>query len=170
MSAENQEQDFEKLQRLLKLKRHELPPPRFFNDFSGQVTARIRAGDVGKLESLTDVVAQAPWLQRFWRAIEGKPAVSGAFALGACGLLVAGIYFADQAPTSLPNFAGNENPPTEAVSPTLFATAPGMATLPGSTTPTSVLSNSLFSGMPVVNGMPVPQAVPVSAPSPLSPR
>jgi hypothetical protein len=164
MSAENQEQDFEKLQRLLKLKRHELPPPRFFNDFSGQVTARIRAGDVGKLESLTDVVAQAPWLQRFWRAIEGKPAVSGAFALGACGLLVAGIYFADQAPTNLPNFAGNENPPTEAVSPTLFATAPGMATLPGSTTPTSVLSNSLFNGMPVL------QAVPVSAPSPLSPR
>ncbi len=49
MSAENQDQDFEKLQRLLKLKRHESPPPRFFNDFSGQVTARIRAGDVGRL-------------------------------------------------------------------------------------------------------------------------
>jgi hypothetical protein len=164
MSAENQEQDFEKLQRLLKLKRHELPPPRFFNDFSGQVTARIRAGDVGKLESLTDVVSQAPWLQRLWQAIVGKPAVSGAFALAACGLLVAGIYFSDQSPSALPNFAGNENPTTEAVSPTLFATAPGMATLPGSTTPTSVLSNSLFNGMPAL------QAVPVSAPTPISPR
>ena len=166
MSPENQEQDFEKLQRLLKLKRHELPPPRFFNDFSGQVTARIRAGDVGKLESLTDVVAQTPWLQRLWQAIEGKPAVSGAFALAACGLLVVGIYFSDQSSSGLPNFAGNENPTTEAVSPTLFATAPGMATLPGSTTPTSVLSNSLFNGLPMMH-----PAIPASgSPVPLSPR
>jgi hypothetical protein len=165
MSAENQEQDFEKLQRLLKLKRHEQPPPRFFNDFSSQVTARLRAGDVGKLESLSDVVAQSPWLQRFWRAIEGQPAVSGAFAVGACGLLLAGIIFADQGANSLPTFAETEPTIHEAVPATLFATAPGMA-LPGATGSAGA-SNSLFNGLPIQpNGLPIHHAIPVS----VSPR
>ena len=72
MSAENQDQDFEKLQRMLKLKRHEQPPPRFFNNFSTIVTARIRAGETDKkIETFEDVVSQAPWLYRIWMAIEG---------------------------------------------------------------------------------------------------
>ncbi len=154
MSAENQDQDFEKLQRLLKLKRHEQPPPRFFNDFSSQVTARIRAGDAGQLESFADVAARAPWLQRFWRAVEGQPAVSGAFALGACGLLVAGIIFADQGANTLPTFAETEPTTQEPVPSSLFATAPGMKSLPGDSS-SAVLSNSLFNGLPVLQTVPV---------------
>ena len=109
MSAENQDQDFEKLQQLIKLKRHESPPPRFFNDFSFQVTARIRAGEgAGKIENFEDVVAQAPWLHRIWKAIEGKPAVSGLFAAAVCGVLIAGVFYVDNAAPTIPSIATNQ--------------------------------------------------------------
>ena len=38
-------QNFDELKKLLKLKRHELPPPGFFNHFSDEVVSRIRAGE-----------------------------------------------------------------------------------------------------------------------------
>jgi hypothetical protein len=109
MSAENQDQDFEKLQRMLKLKRHESPPPRYFNDFSSKITARIRSGEgTRKMEDFEDVVSQAPWLHRIWQAIEGKPAVSGLFAAAVCGVLIAGIFIIDNTAPTMPTLATNQ--------------------------------------------------------------
>ncbi len=51
---ETSPEDFESLQKLLKLKRYEHPHPRYFNDFSSQVIARIKAGE-----------ARAPWWEKF---------------------------------------------------------------------------------------------------------
>lgn len=154
MSAENQDQDFEKLQRLLKLKRHETPPPRFFNDLSSQITVRIRAGDVGKLESIEDVVAQAPWLQRLWQAIEGKPAVSGIFTAAVCGLVVMGMFIADKAPPELPKFTNNEPAKQEAPA-SFFAENPTVNLFAGSSTnPTAVLPNSLFNNSQMLQTLP----------------
>jgi hypothetical protein len=74
---------FEQLRRLLVLKRYEQPPPGYFNRFSGQVIARIQAGERGEAE----------WtlLQRWWMAIEGKPGLAGAFGAAVCVLLISAI-------------------------------------------------------------------------------
>jgi hypothetical protein len=87
------ENNFESLHRLLALKRHETPPPGYFENFSAEVRARIRSGDPGRMESLSD---QLPWLVRLISAFEAKPAFAGAFASALCMLLVFGIVFAER--------------------------------------------------------------------------
>jgi hypothetical protein len=161
MSAEIQDQDFERLQQLLKLKRHESPPPRFFNDFSFQVNARIRAGEgAGKIESFEDVVSQSPWLHRIWKAIEGKPAVSGLLAAALCGALIAVVFYVENPAPTMPAFATNEpGTPTEnsgaASAGTLLATAgEGRSSL----SPTAVIpgsSTSLFNNVLALPTAPV---------------
>ena len=79
---------FRPLRRLLALKRHEQPPPGFYHDFSSQVIARLRAGDVGEPENfLQRLLSEAPWLERWWGAFANRPTLAGAFGAGACALL-----------------------------------------------------------------------------------
>jgi hypothetical protein len=102
MNAEDQNQDFEALGRLLKLKRYERPPPRYFNDFSSQVVSRIRASTPGgRFESFDNIVYQTPWLRRVWHALEGRPAVSGLFAAAVCGLMIAAVFISEHTPQKL---------------------------------------------------------------------
>jgi hypothetical protein len=114
MNTENQDQDFEKLQHLLKVKRYETPPPRYFNNFSGQVLSRIRAGRTGgRFEAMDNLVSRTPWLRRLWRLIETQPALSGAVAAIACGLMVAGVFLMEQTTPQNLNFtAVGETPGT----------------------------------------------------------
>ena len=78
------ENNFESLRRLLALKRHEVPPPGYFHQFSGNVVARLRAGETAERES--------GWV-RFLKAFELKPAFAGVFASALCLLLIFGIVF-----------------------------------------------------------------------------
>ncbi|HSY10213.1 MAG TPA: hypothetical protein VK840_04785 [Candidatus Dormibacteraeota bacterium] len=87
------ENNFESLRRLLALKRHEIPPPGYFNNFSGAVISRIRAGETS--ESVGD------WFSKLLQVFEFKPAFAGAFASALFLLLVFGIIFAEQ-PDSAP--------------------------------------------------------------------
>jgi hypothetical protein len=95
------ENNFDALRRLLELKRHETPPPGYFNRFSGQVIARIRAGETRKSSSET------PWFVKLLQAFELKPAFAGAFASALLLMLVFGIAFAERPDSSpqplLPN-------------------------------------------------------------------
>ncbi|MGA2863660.1 MAG: hypothetical protein ABSF95_04145 [Verrucomicrobiota bacterium] len=85
-------ENFEPLRRLLAWKRHEQPPPGFFDDFSRRVIVRIKTGDLGdEAVGVGQLFWEAPWFQRFWTALERKPALAGAFGLSVCGLLLAGI-------------------------------------------------------------------------------
>jgi hypothetical protein len=97
MSMSENTEKFEQLQRLLKLKRYEQPPPRYFNDFSQQVIARIRAGervgDVAVMERLWE----APWLQRIWSVFEAKPMLAGVLGVAVCGFLITGVVYSDKA-------------------------------------------------------------------------
>ena len=92
-----QEQNFDSLKKLLQLKQHEVPPPGYFNNFSGEVISRIRAGDASSAENFTDrLEASAPWLANFLRIFETKPGVVGAFATSLCLLLVLTVVFAER--------------------------------------------------------------------------
>lgn len=80
-------EQFDQLRKLLVLKRHEQPPPGYFNRFSDQVIARIKAGDQGE-----DGVA---WLRKLWSLFETKPMLTGAFGAAVCALALSGIVFSD---------------------------------------------------------------------------
>src|SRR5712691_7763588 len=92
-----EQENFDSLRRLLALKRHEVPPPGYFHDFSGHVIARIRAGErpdrSGFWESLS---WEAPWLQRIWGAFETKPILAGVLGMAVCGMLVSGVVYSQK--------------------------------------------------------------------------
>ena len=96
MSMSQDSQDFGSLRRLLTLKRHEQPPPGYFNDFSRQVIARIKAGERGEQGAFEGLFWEASWLQRLWRALETKPIMAGAFGAAVCALLIAGVIYSGQ--------------------------------------------------------------------------
>ncbi len=89
------ENDFGTLRQFLKFKGHETPPPGYFNNFSGDVISRIRAGEGGGFS------AEAPWLLKLLQVFEFKPAFAGAFASALFLLLVFGFVYADR-PESAP--------------------------------------------------------------------
>ncbi len=87
------ENNFEPLRRLLALKRHETPPPGYFEHFSRDVMAHIRAGENSRT---ANVSSQLPWLFRLLSTFEVKPAFAGGFASVLCLLLLLGIVFAER--------------------------------------------------------------------------
>jgi hypothetical protein len=91
--------NFEELKRLLKLKQHEVPPPGYYNNFSSQVMSRIRAGEAGG--SRSEARKLAPWLASLVRIFEVKPGVVGALASSLCLVLLIGIVMIDR-PDSTP--------------------------------------------------------------------
>ena len=91
------ENNFESLRRLLVLKRHETPPPGYFNYFSSQVLQRIRAGDTGKSPNwVQELFGQAPWVEKLLQAFDVKPVFASAFAGALCLLLFLGIIYAER--------------------------------------------------------------------------
>jgi len=85
--------NFESLEKLLKLKRYEQPPPRFFNEFSGRVLSRLEAG-----EGRTSL-----W-EKF--GFDLRPAFAAAAGLLACGLVVYGVATSDGGPNLANGLAG----------------------------------------------------------------
>ncbi len=74
--------NFNPLKKLLRLKRHEQPPPRYFNDFSSRVVARLERGE-----------ARVSWWERF--GFDLRPALAAATGAMACGLIIYGVATAD---------------------------------------------------------------------------
>lgn len=99
-------ENFEQLRRLLALKRHEVPPPGYFDRFSRDVIARIKAGESGS----AGFAEKFPWLQKILSAFDTKPVVAGAFGAAVCALLVTAIVSSEgtASPTAVPtSIAGN---------------------------------------------------------------
>jgi len=123
MSAE--QDNSEDVRRLLALKRHERPPPGYFNGFSRQVIARIHAGEAAASQSWAQrMLDRAPWLQHMWDGFGVKPIVAGAFGVSVCSLLVVGLISSERVDS---NAAGHtlDSTTTQA----LMATVPRQASL-----------------------------------------
>jgi hypothetical protein len=92
--------EFEALRRLLAIKRHEEPPPGYFNNFSNQVIARIRSGEqqVSWFERWRN---QSALLQRLTEVLQARPAFAGAFGAGVFALMISGIVYSENSPISL---------------------------------------------------------------------
>src|SRR5579862_3575660 len=128
------ENDFEALRRLLALKRHEVPPPGYFEDFSSRVIGRIRAGETAR---------ELPWLLRLLQAFEAKPAYPVAFASALCTLLLFGIVSVEESPGLFSNpVLGSVGPGVSALS----GAQRGLALVDANTN--SSVDPSLFGGQP----------------------
>jgi len=89
-------ESFEDLRRLLALKRHEQPPPGYFNQFSREVLVRIRAGERAPDSAVLERLFGEPaWLRRVWSAFESKPVFAGGFGFALCAALVTGVFYSE---------------------------------------------------------------------------
>jgi hypothetical protein len=118
------ENNFNSLRRLLAFKNRETPPPGYFNNFSGQVVARLSAGETNE--------SSGAWFTKLLQAFEFKPAFAGSFAGALCMLLVFGIVYAqrpDAAPQSLLTSSTQISSPLAMASPTGFIPQTGSSGL-----------------------------------------
>jgi hypothetical protein len=106
--------NFNDLKNLLKLKRHEVPPPGFFNHFSDGVIARIREGEDRRAGSFAEQLNDsAPWLVRFLRVFEAKPGVIGGFATSLCLMLLFGVVLAERSESGPQNLMTASSSPNQ---------------------------------------------------------
>jgi hypothetical protein len=75
----------DRLLRLLALKRHEQPPPGYFDYFAGKVIARIEAAEIA---------GQSSWWQRLVAQFDARPMLACAYGVGVGAILVFGVSFA----------------------------------------------------------------------------
>lgn len=141
------EQNFDQLKRLLKLKQHEVPPPGYFNNFSSDIIARIRAGETGGSQSFADRVRTGtPWFTSFMQIFETRPGLVGGFAASLCLLLVLGVVFAehsDQTSADMFAISGTSALPATSAAP-LNTPAPTLASasLPTTSVPTGIVAST----------------------------
>ena len=74
-------QNFDQLCKLLTLKRYEAPPPRYFNDFSSKVIARLNQ----------PVAEELSWWERLGFGFDLQQAVMCGVGVVVCGLLSVGL-------------------------------------------------------------------------------
>ena len=110
MRMDDQGENFDELRKLLALKKHEVPPPGYFNRFPREVISRIRAERYHASSNvMSKLDAEAPWLARLWDALQGRPIFAGAFGAVVCSLVLAGIYFTNK-PAEVPSYATQIQP------------------------------------------------------------
>lgn len=74
--------DFKDLRRLLALKRHEKPPPGYFNYLPDKIMMRLDREDLDEYSS---------WWQWLVRKLDAQPVLAGAYAFAISGLMLLGF-------------------------------------------------------------------------------
>jgi len=75
--------DFRDLRRLLALKRHEQPPPGYFERFPDRVVSRI--------EREQDLTAHSTWWEWLVEKLDAQPVFAGAYAFAISALMLMGL-------------------------------------------------------------------------------
>lgn len=120
------DQEFEQVRKLLKLKQHEVPPPGYFNNFSSEVISRIRAGEASKSQSFAERLQnEVGWLYRIFQVFETRPGIVGGFATSLCLLLLLTVVFAERSEVAPGNFITLSAPATGTTGALANASEPG---------------------------------------------
>ena len=106
--------NFRELKQLLKLKQHEVPPPGFFNHFSGDVIARIREGETGGAEGVLARLGSGSFMGSLLHIFQAKPGVIGGFSTSLCLLLLISVVMAERpdGSSSAGDLGGLQSPQT----------------------------------------------------------
>ncbi|MGA2870236.1 MAG: hypothetical protein ABSF34_13900 [Verrucomicrobiota bacterium] len=117
------EQNFEDLKQLLKLKRYEIPPPGYFNDFSSHVISAIREE---RASGVLPASSGASWIVRFLAIFDSRPGLVGGLATSLVLLLVFGVVLADHTDSDMQSIYPTETS-AQATSPMAATSASDLA-------------------------------------------
>jgi hypothetical protein len=129
-------ENFDSLRKLLALKRHEIPPPGYFDRFSRDVMARIKVGDTGG-----ELGEERSWLKRLLSVFDVKPVFAGAFGTAVCAFLISGLVTAERTPALAMSAPGTIVDPVSGNTPTVIPTVETAMTATSNGVP---LGRSLF--------------------------
>lgn len=138
-------ENFDSLQKLLHLKRYEQAPPRYFDEFSSRVMARIGVGE-----------ARLSWWERL--GFDLRPALGAATGILACGLVIYGVATAggdEQQLNAAGSFVGGSVPGQSMVQPANGLLANADLSAANSTNPVSSYSTPADSHLLRAQTMPV---------------
>lgn len=159
-------ENFEQLQKLLAFKRHEQPPPGYFNRLPGQIIARLRAEDARQQKS---------FLEKLFAGTFFRPVVAYGFLGVFCALAATGVVLTltSQPETPMarpispePHRMGAASGGDTAISSSLvpsLSLSLSPASLNGGSTTNAI--DSTDSPNKLFEGLRLRQSVPVSSPS-----
>lgn len=94
---DNPAENFDSLQRLLKLKRYEVPPPGYFDRMARDIRVGVRAArNKPGVDPLIRLREEAPWFIRLWETLAARPAFAGFVGASACAAVIAMIALAEK--------------------------------------------------------------------------
>jgi hypothetical protein len=138
-------ENFDSLRQLLALKRHEVPPPGYYDRLSRDIMARIKAGDTGN-----ELGASLSWFRRFLNVFDVKPVFAGAFGTAVCAFLISGVITSERTPAFAAGTATPEGPMIGDLSSPAIADANFVAS--SNSVPST---RSLFDNLPSLRTTPV---------------
>lgn len=96
---EHETEAVDRLRQLLALKRHEQPPPGYFERLPRDVIAHLRAS-VSPQPHDERLVDDAGWVGRLVNFLHAKPIFAGMGSAAFCGLILGAILYAERVPPS----------------------------------------------------------------------
>jgi len=89
----NEIEEFDALRKLLALKRHEVPPPGYFDRLPREIHVRLAAARQPQARPERRANPGPNWLARLLSLAETQPVFLGSLGVAVCGLVLSGIVY-----------------------------------------------------------------------------